>query len=77
MLDKGGNLLTSNKAIESLALEVYTERLEANKIMKHLESYEEANNDLCEARLRLTKLNKTDPWSMEDLEAALKDLGQQ
>ena len=43
--------------------------------MKHLESYEETNNDLCEARLRLTKLNKTDPWSMEDMEIAIKDLG--
>ena len=43
--------------------------------MEHLKSYEETNNKLCETRLMLTKLNKTAPWSMEDLEDAIKDLG--
>ena len=75
MFDKANNLLTSDKAIESRALEAYQERLEANKIAEHLRSYEDTNNKLCEARLKMTKLNKTDPWSMEDMEIAIKDLG--
>ena len=74
MIDKGKNVLTSNKAIESLALEVYSERLKSNKIKEHLESYEEANNKLCLERLKETKLNKTSPWTEEDLDQALKDL---
>ena len=75
MLDKGGNILTADKAIDNFALEVYTEWLQANKIMEHLKSYEETKNKLCETRLMLTKLNKTAPWSMEDLEDAIKDIG--
>ena len=74
MLDKGGNLLTTEKAIQDRALEAYMERLKPNKIEKHLESYEEAANTLCEERLKLTELNKTDPWSMDDLDQAVKDL---
>ena len=74
MIDKGKNVLTSNKAIESLALDVYSERLKSNKIKEHLESYEEANNKLCLERLKETKLNKTSPWTEEDLDQALKDL---
>ena len=75
MMDKDGNLLTTDKAIENRAIEVYKERLEPNEIQEHLKAYEETNNKLCETRLKLTKLNKTDPWTIEDLEEALKDLG--
>ena len=75
MIDKDGNILTDDKAIENRALEVYKERLEPNKMEEHLKAYEHTNNKLCEARLKLTKLNKTDPWSIEDLDEALKDLG--
>ena len=74
MLDKGGNLLITKKAIEDRAIEAYTERLKANKMEKHFEVYEETVNNLCEERLKVTKKIKTDPWSMEDLEHAVKDL---
>ena len=36
MLDSKGNLLTSNKAIEERALEVFSERLEGNTMKDHL-----------------------------------------
>ena len=58
-----------------VALEVYKERLEPNKIEEHLNSYAEDSNKLCETGLKLNKMNKTDPWSIEELEEALKDLG--
>ena len=74
MIDKEKNILTSNKAIENLALYVYSERLKANKIKEHLESYEDTNNKLCLERLKETKLNKTSPWTEDDLDQALKDL---
>ena len=43
-------------------------------IEEHLKSYEEVENKLCKARLDLTKLNKTDPWTIEDLNLTIKDL---
>ena len=55
-------------------LEVYTERLEPNKINKHLKSYEEAVNKLCESRLVRTSINKTEPWLMDDIDEAVKHL---
>ena len=74
MLDKSGNLLTTEKAIQDRALEAYVERLKPNQIEKHLKSYEEANNTLCEERLKITKQNTTDPWVINDIEEAIKDL---
>ena len=74
MLDKEGNLLTNDEAIKERAIEVYTTRLAANKIEPHLEKLEEARNELCHLRLKLAKLDKTKPWDMDDLKAAVKQL---
>ena len=74
MLDKEGNLLTTDEAIKERALEVYAERLAPNEIVKHLENLEKARNDLCESRLKLAKMNKTKPWDMDDLTEVLKNL---
>ena len=57
-----GDLLTNKRDIEERSVEVYTERLKPNKMVKQLESYEETVNKLCELRLRMTKINKSDPW---------------
>ena len=74
ILDKRSNLVKTDKAIENRVLEFYTERLEPNEINKHLKSYEEAVNKLCEARLKLTAINKTEPWNMDDIKEAVKHL---
>ena len=74
MFNKNGELLTNRKEIEDRAVEVYTERLKPNKIVEDLESYQETENKLCEMRLKLTKLNKTEPWTMHDLDEVIKDL---
>ena len=74
MLDNQGNLLTSKVDIENRAVEVYTERLGANKIKEHLKSCEQSVNKLCETRLKLTKMISTEPWIMEDLDTAVADL---
>ena len=74
MFDRDGKILTTKETIENRAIEVYTERLTANEIKPHLKSYEETENMLCESRLKLSKLNKTDPWSLEDLNIAIRDL---
>ena len=74
MLDGDGILLTSNLTIKDRALEVYTDRLKNNKIERHLEAYEKDVNKLCESRLKQCKQNKVNPWTMEDLDIAIKDL---
>ena len=74
MQDKHGNLLTSDEAIKERAIEVFSERLENNTIRPHLKDLEDDTNDLCEIRLNLAKNNTTNPWTMEDLDEALKHL---
>ena len=72
MLDSKGNLLTAENAIQSRAKEVFIERLQSNKIEEHLEDLEEDTNKLCQLRLKLSKLNKTQPWDIEDLQKCVK-----
>ena len=52
MLDEHDNILTTNKAIQERAVEVFSKRLEANPIEKHLEQFEAETNQLCEERLK-------------------------
>ena len=75
MLDSNGNLITSDQIIKERALENYTERLTSNKINDNLKEHEEETNKLCETRMKLVKLNKTEPWDIDDLKIALKKLG--
>ena len=75
MNDKEGNLITADRALKNLALEAYTQRLKENKIEPHLEDLENDTNTLCEIRVKLAKENKTEPWTLDNLKEALKDLG--
>ena len=75
MRDNKGNLLTSDNLIKELALNTYTERLKSNTIEDNLKEHELDTNKLCEARMKLVKLNKTEPWDMDDLSKAIKKLG--
>ena len=74
MMDRHGNVLTPEKAISERALEVYGERLASNKIKSHISDLGQDTNTLCEIRLEISKNNTTDPWNMEDLKIALKQL---
>ena len=74
MEDKHKNLLTSDEAIKNRALEVFAERLENNIMKPHLKDLEDDTNVLCEIRLKLVKSNETEPWTLDDLEYALKQL---
>ena len=41
---------------------------------EHLTDLEKDTNKLCQMRLKLSKLNKTQPWTFEDLQHVLKKL---
>ena len=74
MMDKSGNLLTSNKALQKRALQVYAERLAGNEIKPHLKDLEHDRNTLCEIRVKLSKSKINDPWNIEELKDVLKQL---
>ena len=74
MNDEKGNLITSNKALEKSALQVYADRLEGNKIEPHLKDLEKDTNLVCELRVKVSKENKTKPWTLEDLMEVTKYL---
>ena len=64
MFDKKGNILTTNKGIENIALEVYSERIESNTIKPHLKDSETLTNALCESRLETKKSLLNGPWTI-------------
>ena len=74
MLDSKGNLLTTDKAIEERAIEVFEKRLEGNEMEDNLKELEYDTNKLCELQLNLSKSVRTEPWDIEDLKEALKGL---
>ena len=74
MNDANGNLITSDKALEKRALQVYAERLEGNTVEDHLKDLEKDTNMLCELRVKVSTVNRTEPWTMDDLMEVLKHL---
>ena len=55
-------------------LEVYSERLEPNKKKANIITHEKNVEQLCELRLKQAVNNKSEPWTMEEFDAAVKDL---
>ena len=51
MVDKKGNIVTSAKAIEALALDTYFDRLKNRKIKEGLEYLQNDKEELCKKRL--------------------------
>ena len=58
MMDLDGKLLTSEKDVEKLTIEVFENRLR-NRDMKP---------ELSEMRLKIAEKNKTPPWTLKELE---------
>ena len=74
MIDEFGNHLTSPSALEDLALKTYKKRLENRPIKETLEGIRIEKEELCEIRIDQARLNKTQPWSKDDLNKVLKQL---
>ena len=69
-----GNLLTSEEKIRDAAVEVYNKRLENKAIKDDLKHIKDSKELLCAKYLEVAKANKTPPWTMHQLEKALKNL---
>ena len=74
MLDDSGNLVTNPDLIKDLTLEVYRKRLQNRNMKKNLVHIQKEKEQLCYKRLKDAKNNKTEPWTMDDLEAVLNQL---
>ena len=72
MVDDDGNLISSAKVLEDLALKTYSRRLENRKIKAGLENFQKDKELLCKLRLCLISQNKTQDWTKEQLEKVLK-----
>ena len=74
MVDANGNLATTHKKIEEIAVDAYKKRLENRPIKEGLENLRKVKENLCRERLRDASKKKTPPWTMDDLEKVLNYL---
>ena len=74
MLDSEGNLVTSSKGVEKLAMELYKKVLENRPMLEKHFNLKKEKETLCEERVKLAKNTKTNPWKLEELEEVLKHL---
>ena len=74
MLDAKGNLVTSNKALEQLSMDMYTERLRSHKINENLKMHQVQRENLWQKRFEEAQRNVTPNCTMQDLEVVLKQL---
>ena len=74
MLDQEGDLVTSPKLIEKLAVDVFRNRLKNRQIKEELSELKKDKDETCKLRLKIAARNKTPPWTMEELNTVLKYL---
>ena len=63
MMDSSGNLLTSQGAIDKVALESYEKRLQNRPIKDDLINLQKEKEELCQLRLKAARTKKTSPWT--------------
>ena len=72
--DRNGNIITNHEGLKHLYLQTYINRLRNRPIKSGFEEIKKMKTELFELRLELAKNNKSQPWTMGDLEKALKGL---
>ena len=73
-LDKEGNMVTNPLTIKDIYLEAYVDRLKHRDIIPELENLKILREQLFKERLAQSKLNKSPPWTMDNLDAVLLKL---
>ena len=74
MLDMQGVLHSDDKNIKKAAIDAYKHRLRDRLIKPNLEGLQNIKENLCNKRLKETKLNVTADWNLEELEVVLNHL---
>ena len=74
MIDKDGNIASSEKTVEKIAIKTYKKRLENRKIKENLKELKDSKEELCKFRLKAAGRIKTQDWTMAQLDKVLKYL---
>ena len=69
-----GQLITNPEELKELYLNTFKYRLRHRPVQPEYEELLDMQEELFELRLELAKIQKTKPWTMMDLESALKQL---
>ena len=72
--DSQGKLVTNHNELKRLYLKTYKNRMRNRPMKEDLLDLKDLKNDLFELRLKLATRKKSEPWTLEDLEKALKAL---
>ena len=73
-VDHTGRLVTCPEELKTLYLKTYIHRLRHRPIRPGLEQLEKLKIELFHKRLQLVKMNKSEPWDIENLRKVLKSL---
>jgi hypothetical protein len=71
---KGGNIVTNHIGLKHLYLDTYIHRLRNRPMKTEFQEIKDLKTQLFELRLKLARSQSTTPWSLEQLETALKTL---
>jgi len=74
MCDKSGNRITSSSELKKHTMNHYKEVLSNRPMKPEHKQIKEDKEELCYMRIEEAKKNKSEPWSMVDLEKVLKYL---
>ena len=74
MRDDKGNLLTGKRDILEQTVKHYEKVLKNRPIKEELREYKKEREDLASARMHIASQNKTNDWTMEELDDVLKGL---
>ena len=72
--DRKGNIITNHEGLKHLYLETYVNRLRNRPMKKDFEGIKKMKEELFELRLEMSKCLKSQPWTLKDLEKAIKCL---
>ena len=72
--DRKGNIVTNYEGLKSLYLQTYVSRLRNRPMKPDLEGLKKMKEELFKLRLKLSKTRKSQPWTLEHLDKALKGL---
>ena len=72
--DRQGKLVTGHIELKQLYLKTYTQRLRNRPMKEEFKDIKKLKEDLFDIRLKSSNEKKSGPWTMSNLEAALKSL---
>ena len=72
--DHKGNIVTNHEGLKHLYLQTYINRLRNRPIKTDFEELHKLKTELFEQRLELSKSHKSLPWTLENLNQAIKGM---